>query len=227
MGSFSLLMFLAAVIHQSTGLNFTLHRNSPPIKEEEQKKILENHNNIRRSVIPMASNMLKMEWSHEAASNAQKRADKCMIKVSEFSNRSIGGARCGENIFLSSFPVSWEDVILAWKLQKKNFIYGVGATEGDNHYLAYTQMIWYKSYQIGCAVSYCPNNVNKYVHVCQYCPAGNVLRALPTPYKKGVRCADCPYSCQDGLCRTMLSSLSLKHDDNVCPSFWKKIMTSG
>ncbi|XP_007484131.1 cysteine-rich venom protein-like [Monodelphis domestica] len=196
----SALMFLATVIHQSIGLNPRLYGNLSTMKEEIQKKILEHHNNIRRSVIPTASNMLKMEWSHEAATNAQSRANNCTLKVNRFPNRTIGDTVCGENILRSTFPTSWTDAILVWKLQKKNFIYGVGAVNVTGHYLAYTQMIWYRSYKIGCGVAYCPKNEFKYFYVCHYCPAGNKVTSLATPYKKGAKCADCPHACQNGLC---------------------------
>lgn len=33
------------------------------------------------------------------------------------------------------------------------------------------QLIWYNSYQIGCAVAYCSKNQFNYFYVCQYCPA--------------------------------------------------------
>ncbi|XP_043856238.1 cysteine-rich venom protein-like [Dromiciops gliroides] len=199
MGPLSLLLLLATVIHQSTGLNFTLYSNLSPTKEM-QKKILEHHNNIRRSVIPPASNMLKMEWNNEAAANAQRWANKCTTEASGINNRSIDDMVCGENIFAASFPASWDDAILVWELQKKNFTYGVGAINENHHYLSYTQMIWYKTYKIGCGVSYCPQNAYKYIYVCQYCPAGNEVISLATPYKKGDRCGDCLHSCQNGLC---------------------------
>ncbi|XP_044531275.1 cysteine-rich venom protein-like [Gracilinanus agilis] len=159
MGLLSVLIFLATVIHQSTGL----------------------------------------EWSHEAATNAQSLANNCILQVSSLPNRIIGDTVYGENILMSTFPTSWDDVILTWKLQKKNFIYGVG-TVSKNDYLAYTQMIWYRSNKIGCGVAYCSKNKYKYVYVCLYCPAGNEVTSLATPYKKGARCADCPHACQDGLC---------------------------
>ncbi|XP_068926791.1 cysteine-rich venom protein ophanin-like, partial [Petaurus breviceps papuanus] len=193
-------MFLATVIHQYTGLNFTLYSNLSTMKREVQKKILEHHNNIRRSVIPTASNMLKMEWSSEVASNAQRWADECKTENSRFSSRSVNDTICGENLFRSSFPASWDDVILDWTLQKKNFIYGVGAINESHNFLAYTQMIWYRTYEIGCGFSQCPKDVYAFFYVCHYCPAGNEVTSLATPYKKGDRCADCPQSCQNGLC---------------------------
>ncbi|XP_036624234.1 cysteine-rich venom protein-like [Trichosurus vulpecula] len=200
MGPLFIIMFLATVIHQSTGVNFTLYSNLSTVKIEVQNKILEHHNNIRRSVIPAASNMLKMEWSSEVASNAQMWANECKMKNSGFSVRAINDTECGENIFGSSFPASWDDVILGWKLQKRNFIYGLGGINENHNFLTYIQMVWYRTYKIGCGFSQCPNNKYKYIYVCQYYPGRNEGTSLMTPYKKGDRCADCPHSCENGLC---------------------------
>lgn len=32
------------------------------------------------------------------------------------------------------------------------------------------QLVWYNSYQVGCAVAYCPRNQYNYFYVCHYCP---------------------------------------------------------
>ncbi|XP_072494156.1 cysteine-rich venom protein-like [Notamacropus eugenii] len=200
MGSLFVLMFLATVTHQSTGLNSTLYSNLSTMEREVQKKIVEHHNSIRRSVIPMASNMLKVEWSNEASSNAQKWANLCNVRNSGISSRSIDGTSYGENMFGSSIPVSWDDVILAWELEKNNFIYGAGAINENLTFLAYTQMIWYSTYKIGCGFAQCPNNVYQFLYTCQYCPEGNDINSITTPYKKGDRCADCLHSCENGLC---------------------------
>uniref|UniRef100_A0A8C5T8U6 SCP domain-containing protein n=1 Tax=Malurus cyaneus samueli TaxID=2593467 RepID=A0A8C5T8U6_9PASS len=67
---------LHAIAHKKVNL-----LSFPHFKTHSQKEILEQHNEIRRSVIPTARNMLKMEWSNKAAKNAQKWADQCEILV--------------------------------------------------------------------------------------------------------------------------------------------------
>uniref|UniRef100_A0A8C9PGD2 Cysteine rich secretory protein 2 n=1 Tax=Spermophilus dauricus TaxID=99837 RepID=A0A8C9PGD2_SPEDA len=47
-----------------------------------QMEIVNKHNELRKSVSPTASNMLKMEWNREATQNAQKWANKCTLQHS-------------------------------------------------------------------------------------------------------------------------------------------------
>ncbi|XP_048339033.1 cysteine-rich venom protein-like [Sphaerodactylus townsendi] len=61
-------------------------------------------------------------------------------------------------------------------------------------------MVWYRSTRVGCAVAYCPQGEYTYYYVCHYCPAGNVQGKIPTPYKLGSPCADCPNACENNLC---------------------------
>ncbi|KFZ48176.1 Cysteine-rich venom protein, partial [Antrostomus carolinensis] len=167
---------------------------------QNQKQILEEHNEIRRSVIPTARNMLKMVWSEKAARNAQKWANRCEMKISPADLRVINGVTCGENILLSPYPKTWPEAIKVWYSQSSNFKYGYGATAKNANIENYTQLIWYNSYQIGCAVAYCPRSQFNYFYVCQYCPPGNNIMQKATPYRSGPKCADCPGYCDRGLC---------------------------
>lgn len=40
------------------------------------------------------------------------------------------------------------------------------------------QLVWYNSYQVGCAVAYCPRNQYNYFYVCHYCPPYVLLLVL-------------------------------------------------
>ncbi|XP_029893720.2 cysteine-rich venom protein DIS2-like [Aquila chrysaetos chrysaetos] len=198
------IIFLAALLRQSDGQDFHHEKmgvsSFPHFKFQNQKQILEQHNEIRRSVVPTARNMLKMVWSEEAAKNAQKWANKCGMKISPRDQRVINGVTCGENVLLSSYPKTWAEAIKVWYSQSSNFKYGFGATAKNVNIENYTQLIWYNSYQIGCAVAYCSKNQFNYFYVCQYCPAGNNAMQIATPYKSGPKCADCPGHCDRGLC---------------------------
>ncbi|XP_041951822.1 serotriflin-like [Alosa sapidissima] len=176
-----------------------LDTNNPAV----QKDIVNKHNELRRSVNPTASNMLKMSWNSEAAANAQQWADACTETHSTSSKRSISTSGCGENLFFSSAPLSWDDAIQAWFNEDKHYKYGQGpignATVGH-----YTQVVWYRSNEIGCGVAYCPNGGFAYFYVCHYCPPGNVFfkghNGYAYPYKEGPPCGDCPDACDNGLC---------------------------
>ncbi|XP_020646268.3 cysteine-rich venom protein helothermine isoform X1 [Pogona vitticeps] len=167
----------------------------------QQQEIVDKHNSLRRAVQPPASDMLKMEWNSEAASHAQSWVNQCLLKSSPPESRKLNGVVCGENIFMSSIILSWSQVIQKWYDEGKTFEYGSAATSTNTKIRVYTQVVWYNSYQVGCAVAFCPGQpVFKYFYACQYCPAGNREDKISTPYTKGEPCGACPDACDNGLC---------------------------
>ncbi|XP_030051439.1 cysteine-rich venom protein-like [Microcaecilia unicolor] len=169
-------------------------------KPKVQHEIVQFHNEIRRNVIPSASNMLLMTWCDEAAKTARRWANTCSIQHSIDENRTINGKICGENLLMANYPDSWINSIQTWYDEVKHFDYGTGETEPNVMVYHYTQLVWYKSYNIGCAVAYCPHKVYTYFYVCHYCPAGNIENVINMPYQAGKPCADCPDACDKGLC---------------------------
>uniref|UniRef100_A0A8B9G9P9 ShKT domain-containing protein n=1 Tax=Amazona collaria TaxID=241587 RepID=A0A8B9G9P9_9PSIT len=166
---------------------------------QNQKEILEQHNEIRRSVIPTARNMLKM-----VSLLSTSLAEDCSLLNNPHSEQRgltyTSGVTCGENVLLSSYPRTWSEAIQVWNSQASNFKYGYGAVTKNVNIESYTQLIWYNSYQVGCAVAYCPMNPFNYFYVCQYCPPGNNAMQIATPYRSGPKCAECPGHCDRGLC---------------------------
>ncbi|KFP05464.1 Serotriflin, partial [Calypte anna] len=168
-------------------------------RADQQQLIVDKHNALRRAVNPPARNMMKMEWNTAAAENAREWANQCTLRHSTAAMRATD-KRCGENLYMSTAPSSWSRAIDAWYNEEKNFEYGTGANPEGSVIGHYTQVVWYNSYEVGCAIAYCPNKKFKYYYVCHYCPAGNLRHLIPTPYKKGEPCGDCPNACEDGLC---------------------------
>lgn len=203
MALFRVLLFLAAVL-----LPFFPANGEKPgfaamstTRKEVQNEIVKKHNDLRRSVSPPARNMLKMQWDSKAAANAQKWANKCVLKHSLPEVRKVGNRDCGENLFMSSKPTSWTQAIQNWFDEGNDFIYGMGPKQKDIVVGHYTQVAWYSSYLVGCGAAYCPKERTlKYYYVCQYCPSGNVVGRSLTPYLKGTPCASCPSNCDKGLC---------------------------
>uniref|UniRef100_A0A7M4FRK3 Serotriflin-like n=1 Tax=Crocodylus porosus TaxID=8502 RepID=A0A7M4FRK3_CROPO len=185
---------------------------------QQQTLIVNKHNALRRQVKPTARNMLRMEWCTAAQATAKKWADACTLSHSPGSKRTTTTV-CGENLYMSTAPTAWSDVIQAWYNENKDFKYGSGPTRPGAMIGHYTQMLWYKSYQIGCAVAFCPQKKYKYYYVCHYCPAGNIVGLSNTPYKSGPPCGDCPNACDNGLCTN-----PCKHADKYsnCPELVKK-----
>ncbi|XP_062406986.1 serotriflin-like isoform X2 [Sardina pilchardus] len=170
---------------------------------KEQSKIINKHNTLRSRVRPTASNMLKMRWNSEAATNAQRWADTCSFEHSDPSAREINGRPCGENLYMASNNNSWSNAIQTWYDEVKDFKFGTGSINGATvgHY---TQVVAYRSDQLGCGRASCPGS--KYFYVCHYCPSMTAFQDT-RPYKSGTACGDCKKSCEDNLCT------------NPCPYF--------
>ncbi|XP_008311260.2 cysteine-rich venom protein TEL1 isoform X1 [Cynoglossus semilaevis] len=169
----------------------------PLMTTTERSEIVNKHNALRRGVSPTASNMLKMSWNKEAEANAQRWANTCFMNHSLDSSREISTSGCGENLYMASSKNTWNDAIQSWYNEVKDWRYGVGSVNGQivGHF---TQIVWYRSNQIGCAMAYCPNSKYRYFYVCHYCPPGN--EQFARPYKSGPTCADCPNACENKLC---------------------------
>ncbi|XP_038628695.1 cysteine-rich secretory protein 2-like [Tachyglossus aculeatus] len=199
MASLQLLVFLAAVLYLSSGQDpswSSLSTEDP----EVQREIVDKHNALRRQASPPASNMLRMEWSHEAAQNAEAWANQCHLQHSAPEDRQTD-IHCGENLYMSGHPDSWSQAIQHWYDEVHDFVHGEGKKFEDAVVGHYTQVVWYKSHQVGCAVAYCPNEHDfKYFYVCQYCPAGNEHSSINEPYLKGTPCDSCEDACDNGLC---------------------------
>ncbi|KFO30390.1 Cysteine-rich secretory protein 2 [Fukomys damarensis] len=105
---------------------------------EVQEEIVNKHNELRRAVSPSASDMLKMEWSSEAAEKAQGWADQCSYRHSETEYRALN-VSCGENLFMSSAPYSWSSAIQLWYDEEENFIFNVGPKTSSAVIGHYTQ----------------------------------------------------------------------------------------
>ncbi|XP_061478281.1 cysteine-rich venom protein helothermine-like [Rhineura floridana] len=192
---------LAAVLYQPTVQASDSSASLMTTNVNQQNEIVNKHNDLRRRVQPSAKNMLKMNWNNVIAQNAQRWANQCNLKHSSQQSRLIDGTGCGENLYMSSAPNSWSDAIQAWYNEVKDFAYGSGAKTRGAVIGHYTQVVWYKSNEVGCALAYCSAQpIFKYFYVCQYCPAGNYADKMATPYSTGQPCGDCPNNCNNGLC---------------------------
>ncbi|XP_015278045.1 PREDICTED: cysteine-rich venom protein helothermine-like [Gekko japonicus] len=190
---------LATELHQYAAEGSLMLDDVMTTHVEQQNEICDKHNALRRQ--EGGKNMLKMKWNAKIAANAQKYADQCIYEHSPKASRKIDGRNCGENLFMSSTIFPWSYVCESWYNEKKDFVYGVGASPKGAMVGHYTQVVWATTYEMGCGVAYCPNQGKlKYFFVCQYSPAGNVDGKRETPYKKGTPCADCPDHCDQGLC---------------------------
>ncbi|XP_003215375.2 cysteine-rich venom protein piscivorin isoform X1 [Anolis carolinensis] len=204
-----LLLPLSAILQQSLGEYPGIATDLP---EKIQKEIVDKFNAIRRGVQPSASNMVKMKWSDKAADNAKIWARKCIARAAPQEERFVDGVLCGDNRVRSTYSTSWLEVIDLWNQKSSNFKYGVGAIDPRRDIYGYTQMIWHNSYLIGCTVAFCPAEEYKFLYVCRFCPAGNSIEEIATPYKEGPPCGDCLDNCEDGLCTQTCEYMDARED---------------
>ncbi|XP_068135088.1 serotriflin-like [Hyperolius riggenbachi] len=168
--------------------------------EDIKKYIVDRHNELRGQVKPAPANMLLMEWNEEAAATALQWAKKCKHGHSKPNEREISNWGCGENLYMANRLQSWSKVLQSWWDEHADFEHGKGAIMTGKVIGHYTQFVWHKSYQLGCAVHYCPDQELCYFYVCHYCPAGNEKKTINTPYTPGHNCANCTNHCRNGLC---------------------------
>ncbi|KAJ7345704.1 hypothetical protein JRQ81_001654 [Phrynocephalus forsythii] len=202
-----LFLLLAVMLHPSPvqGNDAILGK----INDDHKEIIVNMHNAIRSDVQPPASNMMKMEWSEEAAKNAAKCIEKCSLVPSSIEDRTVQGTICGEISLQTNYPAKWESIIENFSKGYKYFKYGVGKTDPTKDVYGYTQMIWHNSNRVGCATAICPQAENKFFYLCRYCPSGNIVGQLEKPYKEGPPCGDCRNSCQDNLCSSTCSYIDV------------------
>ncbi|MEE6477059.1 hypothetical protein FKM82_011335 [Ascaphus truei] len=196
MKTFLFLIWFASLLHQSVEQFDDGYSES----EATKKEIIDVHNDFRRNVQPPASNMLKLSWNSTLAEIAGKWSVKCFLNHSSPSFRKLNEGVCGENIMKSPTPMSWRDIIKVWYDESLDFVYGKGPITSDAVVAHYTQVVWYRTYQLGCAYAYCENSEYQYFYVCSYWPSGNQPQRIYRPYNNGKQCSECTSSCNDGIC---------------------------
>ncbi|EYC26238.1 hypothetical protein Y032_0010g1034 [Ancylostoma ceylanicum] len=182
--------------------------------EEIRNKIITMHN-YRRTIVaqgtvrngkegnpncPMATNMYEMRYDMALEAEAQAYADTCSTGPS-------GVQTSGENVYHSpSTTISFFDAVVKAQQSWFSVIYRNGVNpkmkytrfleQKDDAPTAFTQMVWAKSYKIGCGVRRCSSST---FVVCRYSPRGNIYDEF-IYYTGTTPCAMCLNACKDALC---------------------------
>jgi len=139
---------------------------------QAQKDAFVNRHNFYRKEVGVAP----LVWNESLANHAYEWAKHLADNKCELKHRPDSGPYkddYGENIAWSYNPDPVNSVDM-WGAEKKQWKGGVVRDMSAGHY---TQIIWSKTTEIGCAVVKCANG--NYITVCNYNPAGNYIGVSP------------------------------------------------
>ncbi|XP_014859073.1 PREDICTED: glioma pathogenesis-related protein 1 isoform X2 [Poecilia mexicana] len=185
----------------------------PQITDEKFiAECVEEHNKARSAVRPPANDMLYMSWDEALAITARAWGKHCDFKhnvhLREVGRMHPTFTSVGENIWtgyppnmfsVKSAVQSWVDEVQDYSYEENN------CTAVCGHY---TQVVWARSYKVGCAVVHCPHGVKNFdqspgaIFVCNYAPGGNIRGQQPYA-TTGNPCSGCKEECDNKLCRNL------------------------
>ena len=145
--------------------------------------------------MPHAANMGVLTWDEEIARIAQRWALQCHFGHDEC--RDLPNMKVGQNVAITGSsvqgPPNVTSIALMW-YDKEVVSFnaaGVGSYTFSSATGHFSQWIWATSYKLGCGYAGYQNGMmNSHFLVCNYGPAGNVMR-LPV-YQQGSPCSACP-----------------------------------
>jgi len=187
------------------------------VTEEEKIIIVKTHNDLRTKIAqgkeksgapgpqPKASNMKEMVWNDQLAEVAQAWAEQCPKTHDHPMNRRICDGdykNTGQNIFNNLGHADkhmWEKAVQFWydevEYMPNTDVDTYQAPSSGKMIGHYTQVVWAKTYEVGCGAIYYTiekNGVkypNSKKYICNYGPAGNYNKA--TIYEVGRPTSKC------------------------------------
>jgi pathogenesis-related protein 1 len=164
-----LLLFFLVSCSRSSGSG--KHSDYQPIDPNALQGFLQSHNAIRSQ-----KGVAQVTWSVELEKVADSWAGK--LAGEGCGGLRHSGSNYGENL-------SWnggnarkaEEIVIDWASEEQNYNYSANSCNGVCGH--YTQVVWRKTKEIGCAVRTCKGGSTQQVWVCNYNPAGNYLNQRP------------------------------------------------
>ncbi|XAR73923.1 hypothetical protein NMG60_11008053 [Bertholletia excelsa] len=168
-----LALVLALAAHQA-GAHRTLKQAAPvPSPANASNEFLDAHNKARAEV-----GVEPLKWSEKLAKDTsllvRYQRDK---KGCEFADLTPG--KYGANQLLGS-GVKWTPrlAVEAWVAEKMYYNHANNSCETGRKCGVYTQVVWGKSAELGCALAACPKQQLS-LTICFYDPPGNVAGESP------------------------------------------------
>lgn len=179
------------------------------ISLEEKNEILDIHNSLRNKIasggektsykMSSASNMMKLEWDDELAMISQAHANQCDFNHDCNNCREVDNFPVGQNLYQRR--TSWLNPKANWTKAIMSFYDEISFTPTKvmsrfkgGAYGHFTQLVWAKTWRIGCGYSAYKINEPPFrieeLYVCNYGPSGNVRNRRV--YSKGKPVVRCP-----------------------------------
>ncbi|XP_058165222.1 GLIPR1-like protein 1 isoform X2 [Dasypus novemcinctus] len=193
------------------GLCLVTSRCSPQVPSISDQSFIDEcvqtHNDLRSKVSPTASDMRYMTWDEALAKTAKAWTKSCKFKNNPCSSKPNlchpNFHYVGENIWIGEIGTFKASIpIISW--YNESTFYNFNKNSCSRECSHYKQVVWAKSYKVGCAVTICPTlgGANTGLFACDYAPPGNYPKALP--YKSGVSCSVCTgENCTQNLCQNL------------------------
>lgn len=140
------------------------------------------HNDVRVELkLPV------LRWSDRLAEDAGRWADELAQKRGcKMEHAGVEGQ--GENLYWAS-PLLWSDgrrelqavtaekVVAAWASERRDYDHAHNRCRAGKACGHYTQIVWRRTTEVGCAMSVCPDQGQ--IWVCRYQPPGNWVGERP------------------------------------------------
>ncbi|XP_063615598.1 venom allergen 5.01-like [Penaeus indicus] len=187
----------------------------PAVTEAEKTEILNAHNTFRAQVArgnetkgdpgpqPNGANIRELKWNDELARVAQAWVNQCPSNHDCYDCRKICSRDyvVGQNLYYSSTSadnddaIEWTQAIQAWYNEvsdmPKDFVASFGSIPPSGKAVGhYTQVVWAKTYEIGCGAVHYADSGTKKIYSCNYGPAGNFVNN--PVYVEGAAASQCP-----------------------------------
>ncbi|KAK3015354.1 hypothetical protein RJ639_005626 [Escallonia herrerae] len=141
-----------------------------PIASQEY---LEAHNQARAEV-----GVSPLKWSEKLANatslQVRYQRDKQGCKFANLAAGKYGG----NQLMASGAAVTPREAVETWVAEKKYYTYANNSCAPDHRCGVYTQVIWRKTVELGCAQATCAKDQTS-LTICFYNPPGNVVGESP------------------------------------------------